>query len=123
MEENKEITISYEITENNKETNIALQQLLQEFDQVVYEDDETSIVEQMKFYDENYTNKQLLLICEYYGINKQARTMKKQDIITLILLFERETENIEIVMKRKIFWSYIEELKGDKIMKRYIINW
>jgi hypothetical protein len=77
----------------------------------------------MKTYDDNYNNKQLLLICEYYGINKQARTMKKQDIITLILLLERETENIEIVMKRKLFWSYMEELKQDKIMKRHIINW
>ena len=78
---------------------------------------------EMKDYEMNYTVKQLMLICEYYDILKDVRTnkLKKQDIIEQILLFEKNMENIEITMKRKELWYYINELKNDKMMKKFVI--
>lgn len=78
---------------------------------------------EMKDYEMNYTVKQLLLICEYYDILKDVRAnkAKKQDIIEQILLFEKNMENVEITMKRKELWYYINELKNDKMMKKFVI--
>ena len=76
------------------------------------------IYEEIKNYD-SYNVKQLTLICEFYGIEKNK--MKKQEIIEQIILFERNMENIEIVFKRKEFWNYMNELKNDKFMKRFVI--
>ena len=63
--------------------------------------------------------KQLLLICEYYGIRNTK--LKKQDIIQKIMLFEKDIKNINIYLRRKELWYYMDELKNDKIMKKYII--
>ena len=81
------------------------------------------IFTQMKLYELNYNVKQLMLICEYYNILKDVRVnkLKKQDIIEQIIFFENNTENIEIVNKRKECWCYMDELKNDKIMKRFVI--
>ena len=85
----------------------------------VQEDD---IFIEMKNYELNFNVKQLMLICEYYEM-KDIRTnkLKKQDIIEQIILFETNPENIEIVSKRKELWYYIDELKNDKMMKRFVI--
>ena len=73
-------------------------------------------------YSENNTVKQLIRICEYYGISKENKLSKakKIDIVNAIMLFENEACNIEIVMKRKRMWHYISELKNDRHMKQYI---
>jgi len=78
---------------------------------------------EMKDYEMNYNVKQLMLICEYYDILKDVRInkLKKQDIIEQILLFEKNMENVEITMKRKELWYYINELKNDKMMKKFVI--
>ena len=73
----------------------------------------------MKNYELNFNVKQLLLICEYYGL--KMNKMKKQDIIEQIILYENNTDNIEMVIKRKELWYYMGELKNDKIMKRFVI--
>ena len=77
----------------------------------------------MKDYELNFNVKQLLLICEYYGISKDIRVnkLKKQDIIEQIILFEKNMENIEITIKRKEMWYYMSELKNDKMMKKFVI--
>ncbi len=71
-------------------------------------------------YDENYTLKQLLQICEFYGFTKSAKS-KKLDVIGAIVMFENNTENGAIVYRRKQLWHYINELKRDKFMKRFVI--
>ena len=78
---------------------------------------------EMVNYDMNYTLKQLLFICDYYGLMKDVRTnkMKKQDVIEQILLFENNMENYEVVIRRKELWFYINELKNDKMMKKFVI--
>ena len=74
-------------------------------------------------YHENFTIKELLLICDYYGISKELKTNKcKKDIIVEVLTnFESKFENIDIVSKRKTLWFYINELKNDKFMKKYLL--
>ena len=73
-------------------------------------------------YSENYTVKELLLICEYYGIAKELKAKKcnKEIIIEFLVDFESKTANVEIVCKRKNMWFYMNELKSDKFMKKYI---
>ena len=74
-------------------------------------------------YQMNYTVKQLLLICEYYGITKNNKLTKcnKDQLIQHLLIFENNHENTEIVFKRQNAWFYMNELKNDKFMKKYII--
>jgi hypothetical protein len=77
---------------------------------------------EMKNYELNFNVKQLMLICEYYEMKDiRANKLKKQDIIEQIILFETNPENIEVVTKRKELWYYIDELKNDKMMKRFVI--
>jgi hypothetical protein len=72
------------------------------------------------YYSMNYNVKQLLIICDYYGL-KNLKKKNKLNIIDSIVNFEDKNENIDIVNKRKHFWYYIEELKRDKFMKKYIL--
>ena len=81
------------------------------------------IFTQMKNYDLNFNVKQLLLICDYYGLSKDVKVnkLKKQDVIEQIILFENNTDNIAVVIKRKEMWYFMNELKNDKFMKKFII--
>jgi len=98
-----------------------LQNELNNVDISSIQDDEIYLI--MKDYELNFNVKQLLLICEYYGISKDIRVnkLKKQDIIEQIILFEKNMENIEITIKRKEMWYYMSELKNDKMMKKFVI--
>jgi hypothetical protein len=75
------------------------------------------------YYEEEYTVKDLLKICAYYGIDKNIRTSKckKPDIISTIVYFESQPENFELVQKRNRMWAYITELMNDPKMKKYIL--
>lgn len=83
------------------------------------DDHKTSI---MLNYQLNMTVRQLLQICDYYGIAKGLKTNKftKDEIICLLVDFEDNVENYSIVSQRRLMWFYIEELKNDKLMKKYI---
>ena len=120
----------------DSESNLDLNDLINEFEQMnsvnsINYCDKDQEMSEMKNYEINYTIKQLFLICDYYGITKQARsneicgnkarTMKKNEIIALIMMFENDMENIEIVMKRKEMWYYMDLLKADKMMKKYVL--
>jgi len=122
--------ITYFFSENNNESdeNFNLTLLLSEFDELnncqdvnEYQDKELF---EINNYEINFTNKQLLIICEYYNLlTKETRKMKKKDLITLIMIFEMDIKNIDIVIKRKNQWNYLTELKNDKLMSRYIVLW
>jgi hypothetical protein len=75
------------------------------------------------YYNEEYSVKELLKICNYYGIDKNIRTSKckKQDIISTIVYFEGLSENYLIVQQRNLMWAYMTELNNDSKMKKYII--
>jgi len=128
--------ISYYFEENtdlnNANEDAAQNDLLFDIDKFLYNFDNMNnndpllndeIFVQMKNYDINFNVKQLVLICEYYGLTKDIRLnkLKKQDIIEQIILFENNTDNIGIVIKRKEMWYYMNELKNDKLMKKFIL--
>ena len=74
-------------------------------------------------YKINYTVKDLLLICDYYGISKEMKTNKynKDVIINILVYFENNPINKNIVLRRRQMWHYINNLKADKFMKKYIL--
>ena len=78
-----------------------------------------TIFAQMKNYDSNFNLKQLSLICEYYKIN--INKLKKQEVIEQVILFENNDAHLAIVIKRKEMWYYLNELKNDKMMKKFVI--
>ena len=121
--------ISYQIEdpdeiafENNTEMDGHLKELLKEFENINVKSEDDVFVE-IKNYDLNYTLKQLLFICDYYNISKGVKLnkMKKQDIIEQIIIFENDISNFNIVTKRNQLWYFMDELKSDKFMKKYII--
>jgi len=73
-------------------------------------------------YNLNFNVKQLLQICDYYGIAKTMRQQKcnKDEIIMMLVDFEASEENSEIVTRRQLLWYYVNELKNDSFMKKYI---
>ena len=88
---------------------------------VTYDDD--LIIPQIVNYHENYTVKELLLICEYYGVAKELKSNKcnKNEIIQFLVIYESNSMNSDIVFKRQNMWFYINELKNDKFMKKYVL--
>jgi hypothetical protein len=74
-------------------------------------------------YNENFTVKELLVICEYYGFLKEIKNNKcnKEQIIEILVNFENDPINNDIVFKRQNLWFYINELKNDKFMKKFVL--
>jgi hypothetical protein len=81
------------------------------------------ILEDTNFFNddtyEKYSVKDLHKICDYYGIIKITK-YKKMELINLIMSFEEDDNNYYIVSKRKIMWTFMEELNNDNKMKKYI---
>ena len=127
IDENVNIQMVDDFDKSNADFN--LKKLMEDFENISlqmnendnYENDQ--LYTDMLNYDMNFTVKQLLLICEYYGLLKDVKTnkMKKQDIIEQILMFENNNDHYEMVIRRKELWYYINELKEDKMMKKFII--
>ena len=130
---NGNITFFLEEKNSNKGSNdFEIQKMLSEFDEeyipIVNED--MIYYTQKKFYGDDelyytheYTVKELMQICNYYGIDKHIKTSKckKQDIISTIVFFESLPENFESVQQRHKMWAYIKELINDSKMKKYVI--
>jgi hypothetical protein len=76
-------------------------------------------------YNINYNVSDLLVICDYYGISKNLKATKanKQKIIETLVFFENDVANESIVIKRQTMWFYMNELKNDAFMKKYVILW
>lgn len=74
-------------------------------------------------YTSNYTVKQMLLICNYYNLSKNHKLhkLKKDDLANLLISFESDKDNSEIVNMRLTCWFFMNELKKDKFMKKYIV--
>ena len=112
------------LTNVNLSNNINLEQMFQDLDKE-YECDPVSFwncVHDETYYSE-FTVKELLKICSYYGIDKdvKATKCKKNDIVSTIVYYESLPENYEIVEKRVRFWEYIDEMLNDNKMKKYIL--
>jgi len=96
---------------------------LDEFDFINQITDEEKITAMSFEYKINYTVKELLLICEYYGIAKEIKVNKcnKEEIILILVNYENNPINNNIVLRRHEMWYCINKLKEDKFMKKYII--
>jgi hypothetical protein len=55
---------------------------------------------------------------DYYEISK--RKMRKDEMVQILIMYEEDPANAEVVERRKRLWSYIEELKEDKYLGKYI---
>ena len=119
----QDIKISYFIEEIEKEQEIQfnIDELMAEIENTDLNDD--LIVPHMINYNENYNVKELLLICEYYGFAKELKNNKlnKEQIIDFLVSFETNENNSEIVFKRQNMWFYMNELKNDKFMKKFVL--
>ena len=100
-----------------------LTELLNEIGKTDVTYDDELIIPQIVNYHENYTVKELLLICEYYGVAKELKSNKcnKNEIIQFLVIYESNSMNSDIVFKRQNMWFYINELKHDKFMKKYVL--
>jgi hypothetical protein len=117
------IAISYYLEEIEKqdENDFNIDELMAEIDNIDLNDELP--IPQIINYNENYTVKELLIICEYYGFSKDLKNNKynKEQIIDFLVTFESDTNNSDIVFKRQNMWFYINELKNDKFMKKFVI--
>lgn len=90
---------------------------------VVDEDLEMDVIASKTLnYQLNFTIRQLTQICDYYTISKSSKCTK-DEIINIIIDFENNPENAETVSRRKNMWFYMNEIKQDKYMKKYIMLW
>ena len=115
--------ISFDIEDTVKESqydHIDFFDPINDIDFVANEDD--SNMSRVIDYQLNYTVKQLLQICDYYGISKDLRLSKcnKEFISNVLVDFETRDQNFSIVERRQLLWAYMDELKQDKFMKKYI---
>ena len=119
----QDISISYYIKEieEEQENILNIDELMAEIENTDLNDD--LIVPHMINYNENYNVKELLLICEYYGFAKDLKNNKlnKEQIIDFLVSFETNENNSEIVFKRQNMWFYMNELKNDKFMKKFVL--
>lgn len=70
-------------------------------------------------YMNNYNVKSLTNILGYYNINKNK--LVKDEMVQLIILFENEPTNKNIVYQRKRLWNNIIELKNNDYFKKFIL--
>jgi hypothetical protein len=120
----EDIAISYYIEEieKNDDNNLNIDEFMNELENIELENNDL-LVPNMVNYHENYTVKELLLICEYYGFAKELKNYKfnKDQIIEFLVAFESDQNNSDIVFKRQNMWFYINELKNDKFMKKFLL--
>ena len=116
------IAITYHMDETEKENQeIDINDLLYEIENTELNDELT--IPQIINYNDNFTVKELLIICEYYGFAKEMKANKfnKEQIIEYLVGFESDIYNSEIVCKRQNMWFYMNELKTDKFMKKFVL--
>lgn len=124
MEEDNNIIFSLIEKQKNNDDFVDIEKLLGDFNNDNSNNiDNDFIFAIIKNYDINFTVKQLITICDYYGLLKQIKNnkLKKIDYINMIVLFEIEPSNFNIVHTRQKYWNYMKELQSDKFMKKYIL--
>ena len=120
-EQNVAISYYVEEIENQEKESINFEDFMAEIENSELNDD--FFLTKMINYRENFTVKDLLLICEYYGFAKDIKNNKcnKEQIIEILVSFESDLNNSDIVNKRQNMWFYISELKNDKFMKKFLL--
>ena len=129
QKDNDEICINYEITENtvnptfDEKTEIDNvmnnDSFFSDFKMEIDSFDDDNMMAQHIDYVENYKVKQLHHISNYYQIPK--RKLKKEELIELIIQFENDENNVEVVYNRKRLWHCLTELKDDEYFSKFVI--
>jgi hypothetical protein len=121
-EENKvfEKNENYIDTENEIDIDeqVALILTKEEYDIYSKEDNSINVEEMLVFYN-NFNVKYLSQILQYYGIYKPK--MIKNEMIQILVLFETQDENKDIILTRIRLWKNIEELKSHSFFGKYIM--
>ena len=81
--------------------------------------DNDNLLAQQIDYNENYNLKMLHHICNYYQIPK--RKSNKEQIISKIIEFESNSENLEKVTSCKRLWYFLNELQNDSYFSKFIL--
>ena len=116
LEENK----NYINTENDIDIDQQIASILTKEEYDIYKSDNNNInIEEMIVFYNNFNVKYLSQILQYYGIYKPK--MIKNEMIQILILFETQDENKDIVLKRIRLWKNIEELKSDPFFGKFIM--
>jgi len=135
---NQENNISFLLEDNepatitDEDNNLLIAEMMREFDKEDLKNDSESeyfikkdiyFGNEELYYDEEYTVKELMKICQYYDISKniKASKCKKQDIILTIVYFESLEENYDLVQQRHKMWSHMTDLMADPKMRCYLL--
>jgi hypothetical protein len=124
MTTRKDENIFFSIDDNDSTPPVDLSAILTAVENTnIVENNNDLFVSQTLTYEVNFSVKELMLICDYYGISKSVKANKcnKSEIIYFLVNFENTPENDEIVCRRKNIWFYITEIKNDKFMKKYVL--
>ena len=129
-EQNISLSIYDDLNENYIENHVDLTKILDEISNTEIYNNTNNIqndefISRIISYKINYKIKDLLNICDYYGITKDLKNknnkFNKEIIINFLIEFESNINNMELVNKRQNMWFYINELKNDKFMKKYVL--
>jgi len=132
MTQNNTHNLQYSLEENKKNNDkVSYEDVLQEVDSLdeVLPDLEIYVEEDILGmdnylaseldYQTNYIKKDLERIADYYEISKRKK--RKDELVEVIVLFEKDLVNIQKVYQRKKLWKYIEEIKKDKYLSQFLI--
>lgn len=111
---------NYIDTENEIDIDEQLASILTKEEYNIYTNNDNNInIEEMIIFYNNFNVKYLSQILQYYGIYKPK--MIKNEMIQILVLFETQDENKDIILTRIRLWKNIEELKSDSFFGKYIM--
>jgi|SRR6056300_48810 len=111
---------NYIDTENEIDIDEQLASILTKEEYNIYTNNDNNInIEEMIIFYNNFNVKYLSQILQYYGIYKPK--MIKNEMIQILVLFETQDENKDIILTRIRLWKNIEELKSHSFFGKYIM--
>ena len=135
MTQNGSANLQYSLQENKKNNDqVSYEDVLQQVDtldealpdlEIEYIYEEEAILGMDDYlaseldYQTNYIKKDLEKIADYYEISKRKK--RKDELVEVIVLFEKDPVNIQKVYQRKKLWKYIEEIRKDKYLRQFLI--
>ena len=122
--DNSNENIFFAIQDKENGNGVDLSEILMSLENTdIDENNQDLFISQTLNYEVNFNVKELMLICDYYGISKMVKANKcnKTQIVYFIVNFENDPQNEEVVLKRKNIWFYMAEIKNDKFMKKYVL--
>jgi hypothetical protein len=66
----------------------------------------------------NYSVQGLSRIMEYYGLSRKK--LRKAEMIQIIIMYEDDPINLDIVERRRHLWKNLEELAQDPYLSGYV---